>query len=768
MASTGAGLVAAGLAGGLTFSYSGADLISQVTQGNGTLTYEYDTKHNVTKATNDGLSMATTYDGKGNTTGTTLTGTGTSSQISSSATYDANGNLLTSQTDARGKSVTYEYGNAMSKQTGQPTVVTDAKEVETYSFYNTSNGRIESVGVGYSPFINYSYANGRISAMERTAYVPSLDADVTQTYTMGYDSFGKMSSVNVGNRNLACYSYDSCNGNMNELYYGTGEALTYEYDELERVSNVYYNDDVFNPAVSYSYSNNGSVSRVDDYAANRAHVYNYDALGRLTSMTEHAGANGVQLYRSAFDGANRVTSVNYRVSPAWNGSFRDARAYSYTYDSGNGSLTGMGLPANGSYTYSYDALQRLTGRTLKLGSSNFLTRSYSFLPGSGTNGTTMMVGSMSNAKGDGTSLNSYNYSYDDVGNITAISGSTSASYTYDVLGQMLTETYGGKTYTYDYDEAGNIRSVSDGTTTHSYSYGDAQWKDLLTAYDGQSITYDAIGNPTSWYDGTAFTWELGRRLMSAVNSSTGLNNSYTYDADGLRLSKTVGSVEHKYVWQGGKLVSEYFGGKELEFFYDESGTPYAFSYKSSAGATPAMYYYVTNLQGDVVNILNASGGIVATYSYNAWGKVLTATGTMAGVNPLRYRGYYYDTDTGLYYLKSRYYDPEICRFINADNLVSTGQGTLGTNMFAYCGNNPVSRADTGGNAWWIPVNAIVGGIVGVLSRVVTNAAAGEKLSSGVIGAFVGGAVYGAVAATTGSLQAASYAGAAAEGTGEAA
>ena len=464
------------MAGGKALSYSGADLISQVTQGNGTLTYEYDTKHNVTKATNDGLSMATAYDGKGNTTGTTLTGTGTSSQISSSATYDANGNLLTSQTDTRGKSVTYEYGNAMSKQTGQPTVVTDAKDVETYSFYNTSNGRIESVGVGYSPFINYSYANGRISAMERTAYVPSLDADVTQTYTMGYDSFGKISSVNVGNRNLACYSYDSCNGNMNELYYGTGEALTYEYDELERVSNVYYNDDVFNPAVSYSYSNNGSVSRVDDYAANRAHVYNYDALGRLTSMTEHAGANGVQLYRSAFDGANRVTSVNYRVSPAWNGSFRDARAYSYTYDSGNGSLTGMGLPANGSYTYSYDALQRLTGRTLKLGSSNFLTRSYSFLPGSGTNGTTMMVGSMSNAKGDGTSLNSYNYSYDDVGNITAISGSTSASYTYDVLGQMLTETYGGKTYTYDYDEAGNIRSVSDGTTTHSYSYGDAQWK----------------------------------------------------------------------------------------------------------------------------------------------------------------------------------------------------------------------------------------------------------------------------------------------------
>ena len=298
----------------------------------------------------------------------------------------------------------------------------------------------------------------------------------------------------------------------------------------------------------------------------------------------------------------------------------------------------------------------------------------------------------------------------------------------------------GKTVKYTYDGMNRLVSVKgiDGATT-KYSYGDAQWKDLLTAYDGQSITYDAIGNPTSWYDGTAFTWELGRRLMSAVNSNTGLNNSYTYDADGLRLSKTVGSVEHKYVWQGGKLVSEYFGGKELEFFYDESGAPYAFSYKSSAGATPAMYYYVTNLQGDVVNILDANGSIVATYSYNAWGKVLTATGTMAGVNPLRYRGYYYDTDTGLYYLKSRYYDPEICRFINADNLASTGQGILGTNMFAYCLNNPLPTKDAQGNlaAW------IVGGLVGGLIGGTVSALEGNGFAAGFIQGATSGAIAGA-------------------------
>ena len=247
-----------------------------------------------------------------------------------------------------------------------------------------------------------------------------------------------------------------------------------------------------------------------------------------------------------------------------------------------------------------------------------------------------------------------------------------------------------------YDDAGNILTASDGSSSHTYTYGDAQWKDLLTAYDGHAITYDAIGNPTSWHDGTTFTWDLGRRLMSAENTASGLDNSYTYDSDGLRLTKTVGDVQHKYVWQGSRLVSENWAGQELEFFYDESGSPYAFSYKASATAAPVMYYYVTNLQGDVVNILDAGGNIKASYTYNAWGEILSATGDMADINPLRYRGYYFDSDTGLYYLKSRYYDPQLCRFINSDEYASTGQGILGINMFAYCLNNPANYIDSEG------------------------------------------------------------------------
>ncbi len=107
------------------------------------------------------------------------------------------------------------------------------------------------------------------------------------------------------------------------------------------------------------------------------------------------------------------------------------------------------------------------------------------------------------------------------------------------------------------------------------------------------------------------------------------------------------------------------------------------SYKAGEAASPVMYYYITNLQGDVISLVDAEGFSVAEYPYNAWGLPMGTTGAMAEINPLRYCGYYYDTDSGWYYLQSRYYDPVVCRFINSDTVANTGQGVVGCNMFAY-------------------------------------------------------------------------------------
>ena len=165
------------------------------------------------------------------------------------------------------------------------------------------------------------------------------------------------------------------------------------------------------------------------------------------------------------------------------------------------------------------------------------------------------------------------------------------------------------------------------------------------------------------------------------------------------------TVTHEYLTLNGKVARETIRTNNtltavLDFIYDESGKPFALKY-STNGTSFQTYYYVLNLQGDVVKLIHYIPGFeyesVATYEYDAWGNV-SSSGRLAEINPLRYRGYYYDNETGFYYLQSRYYDPANRRFINADSLSSTGQGFLGTNMFAYCNNCPTIYHDPSGHA----------------------------------------------------------------------
>ena len=160
------------------------------------------------------------------------------------------------------------------------------------------------------------------------------------------------------------------------------------------------------------------------------------------------------------------------------------------------------------------------------------------------------------------------------------------------------------------------------------------------------------------------------------------------------------TVTHEYLTQSGKVVRETITTSmdttTLDFFYDESGRPFAFNY-TPEGSTPNTYYYILNLQGDVVQIIDEGGVLQAKYVYSPWGEIISAEGDLAEINPLRYRGYYYDSETGFYYLRSRYYDPENHRFINADSYASTDSGdAIACNVFAYCNNNPVVFLDSTG------------------------------------------------------------------------
>ena len=192
----------------------------------------------------------------------------------------------------------------------------------------------------------------------------------------------------------------------------------------------------------------------------------------------------------------------------------------------------------------------------------------------------------------------------------------------------------------------------------------------------------------------SWIWQ-GRQLVTAEKDGTTL--SYTYDSEGIRASKTVGSTTTKYLLNGTQILAQATNGTTLSFFYDQQGNRVGM-----ADSSNHFYYYIYNLQGDVIALADAATGkLVVTYTYDAWGKPLSVTDTTSNsvgtLNPFRYRGYYYDTETSLYYLQTRYYDPEVGRFINADGQLN--EGVLGYNMFAYCENNPVIRSDPTGMFW---------------------------------------------------------------------
>lgn len=210
--------------------------------------------------------------------------------------------------------------------------------------------------------------------------------------------------------------------------------------------------------------------------------------------------------------------------------------------------------------------------------------------------------------------------------------------------------------------------------------------DTLVSYDGQSCTYDIYHNPTT-YRGKTATWRKIRQLTSFNG------HAFTYDGQGRRWSKD--NIEYAYDADN-RLIKQSDG---LEFIYDHTGVA-GVIYNS------ATYLYRKDALGNIIALIDSSGNVVARYVYDAWGnhKVINANGVeitdasnIANRNPFRYRSYYYDRETNLYYLKSRYYDPEVGRFITIDDVAYLDPSAInGLNLYAYCRNNPVMRVDPNG------------------------------------------------------------------------
>ena len=524
--------------------------------------------------------------------------------------------------------------------------------------------------------MDYTYSKDLLSAISTASGTD---------YSFTYGVFDLTTAVKAGSRTLISHSYtNDQNRRLSRSVYGNGDAVSYSYDSFGRTTAVTYGDT--GSTVSYAYDANSNLGQLTDGISGRVNRYSYDFLDRLMRY-EESGDGYSNIVQWGYDDENNLSSQTQTL----NGSTY-ASTYAYDKDNRLTKATEGTISAN----YTYDSFSRMTGLTAKNGSTSVVNTAVTYVDPS-SSATSTQVKTWNNGKA------AYTYTYDNKGNITSITGGGQEfDYRYDRYGRLISaEDYpGGYVWTYTYDDGGNItqRGLTDyhnnknpNSILATYTYGNADWPDLLTAFNGKSITYDAIGNPLS--DGTwTYAWQHGRQLASM--SKSGSSITYGYNADGKRISKTVNGTTYNFSYLGDQLTEMTWGSNKLHFTYDSTG-PASVTYNGNR------YFYLKNAQGDVTGLVNASGTQVVSYTYNPWGAPMSTGGTMASTlgaaNPLRYRGYVYDSETGLYYLSSRYYNPVWGRFINADGYASTGQGFTGYNMFAYCNGNPLRNRDSGGS-----------------------------------------------------------------------
>ncbi|MBQ8380701.1 MAG: RHS repeat-associated core domain-containing protein, partial [Clostridia bacterium] len=536
-------------------------------------------------------------------------------------------------------------------------------------------------------------------------------------YTFTYDTFGNAASISSDGNALASYTYNSNNGKLNKITYGNGFVVEYVYNKLEMLEEVWYTKNgTKSLAYEYTYTASGQVYKFINHTNGKTTAYKYDDTDKLTGFYEYATADSYHDFSAEFlydRATGRLSSSQFDVDHL-NGSSQAPASWSYSYlyeDDGTLSRTYFYTEAGtGQESFSYDDFDRISSKTfthsLSGGGSFTNTTSFSYYSSGGY--TSGLVGSYSSTvSGQGTKT--YTYSYDaDGANITKIvySSGEEITYEYDELGQLVKEVNDllSYAYTYTYDDAGNItsRTTFSGMQTNTYEYTG----DRLTSFNGVDITYDANGNPLSYYNGARyyFTWS-GRQLAEATKGTSAL--TFTYNDDGIRTSKTNNGVKTTYYLNGSQIVAEETSNNITLYIYDSQGSPIGMQYHGASYSANVWdtFWFEKNLQGDIVAVYSGSGTKLVEYVYDAWGNHITnyfngGASTQASNNPFRYRGYYYDSDLELYCVGTRYYDSVIGRWVNPDKYVSTGQGLTGYNLYAYCGNNPVNRIDPTGEAWW--------------------------------------------------------------------
>ena len=677
---------------------------------------------------------------------------------SKNTTKNSNGDLLT-DTAANGSKVMTNVSNTYTENRNYLASSSDGAGNTVYYNYNANTGMLDSYSLTGADSNLMQYTYNAVGALERVAQaVSGLSSGNTMTaeytysgdritsmshsgsvYTFEYNTFGNVTNIKVAGsadsenkQSIVSYGYDSKQRN-NKITYGNGTVISYSYNDDGNISEISYST---GQKYTYTYNEDKALTASYDYSSMLASIYED---GRVSAMRLFTVANSqpvlgetVYSYSVNDDGEENVTIFGRAYT-------KHTPTEEYLVDSD--SVKKIEKTTYGYYTINSESVSDFFGRTTD--------KKFTFVngddiaPNFGTEYTyadteTTATNKISRVKNtlNGAVKSDYGYTYDNRGNILTVSksGVLFQQYVYDEASQVKAEyNYAEKTaMTYVYDANGNIVSKTPYTNVTSsdlstatqgtaivYGYGDSNWSDKLTSYNGQTISYDASGNPTS-YRGETVTWN--GRLMTSYTKN-GCLYEYEYNSDGMRTIRRMyknGELAStiRYIWDGDVLLGTRMESVDSDetflarYLYDDSGELYGMEYKGLENAGSGMFAFIKNLQGDIVSItpLDSESNVEVNMEYDAWGKPIIQQASsmtegllmaiMMMVTNVGYRGYFYDLETELYYLRSRYYDPEIGRFINADDTAYLGYDAspLSMNLFAYCENNPVNYVDICGYA----------------------------------------------------------------------
>lgn len=705
-----------------TFEIRGYDLRGRTTaitdRGGRTRFFDYDANDYLTRVIyEDGSSITSTYDGAGNR----LTQTDAAGNTTT-WTYD-NINRVLTWTDATGATRSQTYTGNLSR----PTTVTDARGNTTTYTYDTSMLFTENLLQTTHPDTEIRSqtwgANARVTSKtdengNTTTFTYDGAANLTQvTDALGnvtsytYDELGNRLSQTDANGNTTTFTYDANGNRLSKTLPGgqtetwtydavgnmlvhtnlNGDVLTHEYDSNNRLIRRIYPDA---SEETFTYTATGMPASVTDATGSAS--FTYDARDRLVTATAPDGSSITYAYDAvgnrtqvastagdvdyAYDPANRIATVTDR----------DNGETTYGYDA-NGNLTSIDYPNGTSATMVYDTRNR-TVRVTHLG------------------------------PGGAPVLADYQYSLDAVGNrlqVIEAAGRT-LDFSYDAINrltQVIEDPAGAALTTgYTYDDAGNLLTIAlpGSTLTATYDINDR----LLTV-DGRVFAYDNAGNLLSITEGvdvTTFAYDELNRLVSRTEPS-GVTTTFEYNAMGHRVARVVDGVRTEYTVDMidpsgvAQVIEERDGGGALQATYARG----AGIVRMERGATSS--YFHADALGSVRALTDDLGNVTDTYDYDAYGDQVASTG--ATQNEYGFAGERSDPSTGLQYLRARYYDPEIARFISRDPHPGNPQLPLTLNPYQYGLNNPVNHIDPTGEFSLVSVSISVA-IVGVLATIAYN------------------------------------------------